>query len=245
MWRLILEYISKLLGKPVISIYNGKLEGYVKNVLVDKKLKKLVCLELFDDETQEEKLVEMKNMYSTNNDAIMLKNDEYVLLENTVFHDHINPIGFKVYTINGKYENRVKDLTFDDKLNIKEIYLQNNETLLKENILNLGDNLIIKKDNLKVKLSTFKPRLKISEIEVLEEQKVTALEQENLKPVKTQPNKILTAGYEFLIGRRVGQNIYSDTKQLLVKKNSKINSQVIDIASKNGKLKELTTFSLV
>ena len=43
----ILENVSKFLGKPVVSIFNGNFEGYVKNILANKKLEKICYIELF------------------------------------------------------------------------------------------------------------------------------------------------------------------------------------------------------
>lgn len=239
-----MENVSQLLGKPVISIYNGNLEGFVKNVLIDKKLKKLLWLEIFDDESQEEKLVSLKNICYLNNDAIMLKNNENIFLMNTLETNCINPIGYKVYELNGKFDDKIIDFVYDKSLNIETVILQNNKQLKIDEILNVGFGIVIKKDNSNVKLYNFKPKTKIITNDDIKEQKVEALERK-ITMVKQHPNKILTAGYEFLIGRKVGQNIYSENKQLLVKKNTKISNQVIDIASQNGKLKELTTYSVI
>ena len=237
-----MENLLNLLGKPVISIYNGTLEGFVKNVLVDNKLKKILWLEIFDDENQDEKILNVKSIFSLKNEAIMIKNNEGIFNSNTIDFNCVNPLGFKVYDIDGKFESKITNLLFDDKFNITSTLLQNNLSLDNNTILNTGNNLIIK-SNKKVKISYFKPKAKI-ELQQNIEQKVEALEIKNTPVIKAHPNKFLTAGSEFLIGRKVGQNIYSNSKQLLVKKNSKITNQIIDIASKNGKLKELTTFSI-
>ena len=58
------------------------------------------------------------------------------------------------------------------------------------------------------------------------------------------PKKMLTTSFDFLIGRKVGQNLYAENGQLIAKKQSKITNHIIDIASQNGKLKELTTYSV-
>lgn len=238
-----MENILKLLGKPVISIYDGTLEGFVKNILVDKKLKKILWLEIFDDESQDEKMLDAKSLYSLNNDAIMIKNNEKMYLSNTIDTNCINPIGYKVYGIDGKYESKISDIIFDDKFDITSIVMQNNLTLSKKQILNVGINLIIMTEK-KVQIKNFKPKSKIN-LDIKNEEKVESFDYNNTITIKSQPNKILTAGSEFLIGRKVGQNVYSETKQLLIKKNSRITSQIIDIASQNGKLKELTTYSVI
>ena len=42
--------LSELLSKPVISLYEGKTEGTIKNAVFNKNLKKLKWLVLFDDQ---------------------------------------------------------------------------------------------------------------------------------------------------------------------------------------------------
>ena len=238
-----LSNISNLLGKPVISVYDGKIEGYIKNILTDKKISKLVWLCVFDDESQEEKLVGFCDIYHHDKDAVMIKNSDNVLLFDTVILEEINPIGYKVFDVEGKSCGKVLDLTFKENYYIEKLMLQSDQYLERKDILNIGDNLILTKGEKAVKISSFKTKTRVL-TSIAKEVKVE-IQNSNTKPAKTQPKKFLTAGFEFLIGRKVGQNIYADNKQLIAKKNSKITNQIIDTASKNGKLKELTTLSVI
>ncbi len=236
-----MENISKLLGKPVISIYDGNLEGYVKNVLIDKKLEKLCWLEIFDDESQEEKIVCLKNIYTLQSDAVMIKNSEQVYVLNTIDTKCINPIGFRVYELDGTYFSSITDLEYDEKLNVTNILLQDNKTLNICDVLNVGNGLVIKKNN-NTKLYNFKPKAKI-ETKVTINQ-VVKMQTQTKKQIKVKPKKLLTPNYDFLIGRKVGKNIYTENKQILIKKDIKIDNKIIRIASNNGKLKELTSYSI-
>ena len=121
-----LEKISKILGKPVISIFDGTVEGYVKNVFADKKLCKVLWLCVFDDESQEEKLVETKNVYSFCEDAVMIKNNAGTYLLGTVDLQEINPIGYKIYQLNGKQKNKIQK----SKQNKKQLKKTVNEIVL-------------------------------------------------------------------------------------------------------------------
>ena len=238
-----MENVSKFLGKPVVSIFNGNFEGYVKNVLVNKKLEKICYIEIFDDITSEEKILDVKDIHNFKNDAIMLKNSENIYIKNTIETNCVNPIGFNIFTVTGNDIGKIANLTFDNKFNIVEIILKNEKILHKQDILTVGENIVIKKDNAKIKLSNFKPKTEIQTKTNLN-QLVEIMSQNEVPVTKTHPNKILLPSYEFLIGRKVGQNIYADNGQILIKKHGKITAQIIDIASKNGKLKELTTFSV-
>lgn len=235
-----MEKLSKLLGKPVINIFDAQLEGYVKNILIDDKFQKALWLEIFDDENQEEKLVDAKGIYSIKQDAIMLKNGEKIFLADTVIKKEINPVGYKIYTQTGKYVDKVFDVEFDDKLRVKNIFLKTQNVLDKKMVLSIGKNIIIQKENKNAKISSFAPsKVKTENGSNL----VEIMETEQTKQIVV-PKKVLTTSYEFLIGRKVGQNLYAENGQLIAKKQSKITSHIIDIASQNGKLKELTAYSL-
>ena len=235
-----MEKLSELLGKPVINIFEAQIEGYVKNILFDDKFQKALWLEIFDDENQEEKLVDVKSIYSFNKDAIMLKNSEHIILANTVIKKEINPVGYKIYTQTGKYVDKVFDVEFDDKLRAKNILLKTQNILDKKLILSIGKNIIIQKENKTTKLSTFAPN-KVKTNSATNNM-VEIMETEPKQIVV--PKKVLTTSFDFLIGRKVGQNLYAENGQLIAKKQSKITSHIIDAASQNGKLKELTTYSL-
>ena len=240
-----MEKISNLVGKPVVSIYEGNIEGYVKGVFVDRELSKITMLSIFDDESQIEKFVNLIDLVTLGDDAVMIKNNQNILLNETFAVEDANPIGFKVFDIEGKYFGKIADVEFDENLTLQSIVLQDKQILNKSNVLKVGKNLIIKSIENKVKISKFKPKTRIFD----KKQKNVKVEiQEDStqkKPTRAYPKKVLTRGYEFLIGRKVGRNIYTENNQLIAKKQSKITSQTIDTASQNGKLKELTTYSVV
>ena len=41
--------LTELIGKPVLSLYESKIQGTIKNVLFDKNLKKLKYFVLFEN----------------------------------------------------------------------------------------------------------------------------------------------------------------------------------------------------
>ncbi|MGN1221647.1 MAG: PRC-barrel domain-containing protein [Christensenellales bacterium] len=238
-----MKTLSNLIGKPIISIYNGKIEGYVKNLLFDKKLTKLCFLQFFDDNTQEEKLLNVKSIYSIGQDAIILKNSFEIILDTIDESNYINPNNFQIYSVAGNKIGKVADITLNDKNKIENLVLQDKTKLLLKNILNVGDRVIILKEGQsKLKISDFKSKTNIikyskSNIKVEIQNGVTVI-----KPQK--PNKVIANNYEFLIGRKTNKNIYADNGELLVKKQTKISTNIIDVVCRNGKLKELTANSI-
>lgn len=238
-----MKTLSNLIGKPIISIYDGKIEGYVKNLLFDKKLTKLCFLQFFDDNTQEDKLLHVKSIYSIGQDAIILRNSFDVMLDTIDVSNYVNPNNFDIYSVDGNKIGKVSDIILNDKNKVENLVLQDKTKLLINCILNVGDKVVILKERQsKLNISFFKSKANIikynkSNIKVEIQNGVTYI-----KPQK--PNKIITNNFEFLIGRKTNKNIYADNGELLVKKQTKINTNIIDVVCRNGKLKELTANSV-
>lgn len=225
----------------MLSIYDGEFIGYIKNVFVDEKLRKVLWLCIFDDNTEEEKIISPKGVYSFEGNAVMIKNKADIFLAGTIITKDISLIGYKIYSLDGTVTGKITDIEVDSKLYITNIFQQNDEQFDKTTVLKIGNSIIIQKNSKTDKLNDFRPR-QISDLQISNNRKVVALKEQNQN--KIQPTKLLTDGYGFLIGRKVGQNIYSENGTLLAKKQSVITAHLIDTASQNGKLKELTTYSL-
>ena len=238
-----MKTLSNLIGKPIISIYSGKIEGYVKNLLFDKKLTKLCLLQFFDDNTQEEKLLHAKSIYKIGQDAIILKNDADIILDTIDITNYVNPTNLDVYTIDGKQLGKVVDIVLNEKTKIENMVLQDKSKLLAVNILNVGENVIILKSEQKnVKITDFKNKTKITKFN----HNIKVEIQNGMTIIRPQkPNKVIAKNFDFLLGRKTNKNIYSDNGELLVKKQTKITNFVIDVVCRNGKLKELTANSII
>src|SRR5574344_950527 len=156
-----LEKISLLIGKPVLNIYNSKVEGYVLSALFNKKMDKLKWIIFFDDNSQEEKMIATKNIYKFGENALIVKNSQNFLLASTLQDDCVNILGYTIFDLNGKKIDKIKDIEFDTKCNCTAIYQSNNNILQKQDILSIGDNILIKRENKNIKLSNFKPSIKI------------------------------------------------------------------------------------
>lgn len=231
-----MKTLSNLIGKPIISIYNGSIEGYVKNLLFDKKLTKLCAIVVVDDKTQEEKLLLAKSVYKTGQDAIVLKNNTSIILNTTDNTTYTNPTNKDVFSVDGNKVGKIADVAISEDNKIEYLILQNNSHLLAGNILNTGsDIIVVKPQQQNVKISYFKDK---PVFKTTNNNQIVQI-QNNI----TKPNRLLANNYGFLLGRKTNKNIYADNGELLVKKQTKITNFVIDNVCKNGKLKELATSS--
>ena len=238
-----LEKFSKLIGKIVVSIYDGKILGMINGAFFDKKCEKLEWINFFDDESQEEYFVMTKNIFSMG-DAVMLKNADCMHPQDAIFDAGINPINFIIFSVNGKENSKISDVNFDEKFCTINFETSSGISFAPKDFLNIGKNVAILKDNSNTKLSNFKTKVKIQAPKDAQNQKVKIFDEENQAQIAV-PKKILMQNYNFLIGRKLEKNIYADNKQLIAKKQSKITPQIIEVASKSGKLKDLTNSSIV
>ena len=141
--------VTDILTKPVISLINAKTEGIVKNAVFDKNFKKLKYLVLFDNnEHQEEKALNVINIYSYGENAIVVKEESDLMLEisNKQVLDKPFPINSNVYTYLGKFIGTVSDIVLDKKYNIISLIVNNKEIAL-SNIISCGQDAVIIQDN--------------------------------------------------------------------------------------------------
>ncbi len=248
--------LSEILGKPIINLYESKIEGTAKNVCFDDSFKKLTQLIIFNEsDLAGDKLIETSSIYKLGNDAILIKNSDCINLSFTKSnYKQNNPINKRAYSVDGKLLGNVLDVELNTKYQINAILLSSGKTLKPSDIINSGNKaLIIHLAEKKIKISTFankpvpeqiesnlQPKVKIMQLSNM------ALKEEETKVVKIAYNKScaipkkITTKNQILIGRKITKNIYSAGKKLLAKKDSVITKKIITSAQTYGKLRELT-----
>lgn len=151
--------LTELLGKSVLSIYNCENEGIVKDVTFNAQNNKLKQIKIFkDNDFQEEKIFDTKNIYSLK-DAVILKNDSYITLQAVEKPANCNLINNAVYSHKGEYIGQIKDVLLNEKFYVEKIVLNSDLSFLPSQILHSKDKLTIIQDSAsKVRLYQFKHR---------------------------------------------------------------------------------------
>lgn len=232
----------------VLSLYEGELLGVVDKLLFDKKLKKLVELELIGDDGVK-LILPAKNIYHIGKNAITVRNNQAVNIKTETCELCANPSGSKTYTIQGEFLGIIEEIFFNDKFLIEKIELDNNTSLDPNLLASCGKNTVIfyEKDK-KLDLKKFTPikqskSLKNKPIEtsnILQEQ---SLVEENKNIVPVDENKQKAKINEFLIGRICTKDIFNFNNELLIKAHSSVTKKNLKEISKFGKLRELMLFS--
>lgn len=246
--------VSELISKYVISLFNGSLEGVVENVLFDNTSNKAKYLVVFNETNDLTYLLPTNKIYQIGKDAVSIKNNGCLSLvesKELELSELNNPINSTAFLIEGNLLGVVKDVIMDKQYNIKSLQINDQEIELK-NIASFSYKTTLINYDSKVNIKKFYERKKVEDNQ--QDTRIVNILKigENNNDINTSfaqtnisiaPNRAIT-NYAFLINRRVAKNIMSQNGSLIIKQNSRINTDTINIARQNGKLKELTKYSV-
>ncbi len=243
-------YCNEFLSLSVLSLYEGELIGIVDKLYFDKKLKKLIHLELIG-ENDTRLILPTKNIYHIGKNAITVKNNQAVSLKVEESEYFMCPIGSKAYSIKGEYLGIIQELILNEKFLTEKFSLDNNQTLNVKSLASFGKNTVIfYDDNDKINVNKFVPSkspklfksksLQIANILPIEE---TSTEEKspNVVPVEDSKTRALQ-NTDFLIGRICTKDIFNFNNELLIKAHAVVNKKNLKEINKYGKLRELMLF---
>lgn len=247
-------YCKDLLSLSVLSLYEGELIGVVDKLYFDKKLKKLISLEILNADGVK-LILNAKNIYHIGKNAITVKNNQAISIKVEDIDLYPCPIGAKVFSIKGEFLGVVKEINLNDKYLTEKMSLDNNLSLDLKDIASCGKNTVIFYDNKeKIKISKFTPNktpktyknhtVQTAKVMPIEDNKIA--EKENEKPKTIQPieNEIKPNSNpaDFLIGRVCKKDIFNFNNELLIKAHSIVNKKNLKEINRYGKLRELMLY---
>jgi len=213
-----------------------------------RKRKKALFVIIFDNsEESAEKVLPLQKIYSIG-DSVMIRNSGNLQLMANLelaLSDLYNPILTIAYDTSGKKYGQVIDIIIDNNYNISEFVFANNVKCDCKKIANFNNNIcILYKENDTLRLGDLKQRLKIpknhnqSIVQIMNSEDI-----QNQEKSPVLPNRAV-ANYKLLLDRKIMKNISSLNGKVIIKKDTKINNTIIDIAKRYGVLRELTQFSM-
>lgn len=254
---------TEIISKPVINLYNGKLEGTVKNICFDTKLKKATNLILFEDEDGEECILSINKVYKIGKNAITIKNSEGLLP--TLFAskiDYNNQINNEVYNLEGEKLGVVSDIVLSESYKIEKIIVNDHE-FSPTAVISFGENtLIINSSGAKYSKDSYKPKItqkpkQLDFVKILPkmpeptENKLPKIDFEDLdiKPKQNYkisenplPQRMITS-QNYLLGRKLSKTIYGQNNEIIAKKDCLITEKILQAAKTHNKLVEIAVFS--
>ncbi len=234
-----MNYCNEFLSKSVLSLFEGELIGNVDKLYFDKKLKKLVELEIISENGTRYSLP-VKNIYNIGKNAITVKNNQAVSLKIDDDGLQPSPINSKAYSINGEYLGIIKEISLDEKYQTIKFSLDN-ITLSANELATCGKNTIIFYDNSeKINLNKFnyKPSPKLFKTEAMQ----TVETQPIVNAVAVDQPKN-TQNTNFLLGRVCTKDIYNFNNELLIKSNALVNKKNLKEITRFGKIRELMLYT--
>ena len=236
-------YCKEFKSLSVLSLFEGELLGKVDKLYFDKKLKKLINIELIGEDGAK-MLLPTKNIYHVGKNAITVKNNQSVLFNSKDGENYLAPIGSKAYSINGEFLGVVQELCFDEKYCTLKVLLENDKILEIEKLAKYGKNtMIFNLDEKKVNMKKFTPMETPKIFKTEDDKTVSTLPvQENVVPIETgRVNAMHNA--EFLVGRKCLKDIVNFNNELLIKAQAVITKKALKEIEKFGKLRELMLYS--
>ncbi len=241
-------YCNDLKSLSVLSLYEGELLGVVDKLYFDKKMKKLIALELIG-ENDSKLILPTKNIYHIGKNAITVKNNQAVEIKVDDCSYSVCPINSKAYSINGEFLGIIKEMSFNDKFITDKISLDNNNLIEISRLASCGKNTVIFYDTISknVNVKKFTPNKQqpnAFKTTTIQATTILPIEQSNnsIVPVEnTEKQPIQTA--DFLLGRICTKDIYNFNNELLIKAHGIINKKNLKEINKYGKLRELMLYT--
>lgn len=234
-------YCKDFQGLSVLSLYEGELLGVVDKLFFDKKLKKLNEVELIG-ENGIKLVLPTKNIYRIGKNAITVKNNQAVKLNEIEKDFCVAPIQVKAYSITGEFLGVVQEISFNDKYVTDKILLENGELLDVKDLATCGKSAVVFYNNQKFNINNFEPKLpKIVKKKNVQIVKTMPVEK-SIKQDKIEVKEISSAGLNFLIGRVCTKDIFNFNNELLIKAYGVVNKKNLKEINKFGKLRELMLY---
>lgn len=237
-------YCKELYKLSVLSIYEGELIGEVDKLCFDKNFNNLLEIELIGVDGAKLTL-KCKNIYHVGKNAIIIKNNQQVAFKESCENKCDEPIGMKVYSINGEFLGIVKDVVLNEKFVTEKILLENETTLDVKNIASSGKNtMVFNTKETKLNVKNFTP------IKINKTKKSKSVQPVSIMPTEAGSGVVAVEDVlatiqnaDFLIGRVCTKNIYNFNNELLIKEQTQVTKKVLKEISRFGKLRELMLYT--
>lgn len=234
-------YLSELLQKPLLCLYEGELLGNIHKVFFDKSKKKIKSFEILNEEEISYHLYP-KFIYSLGKHAITIKNKQNLIL--SLNEDGLTltplPLDVKVYSLQGEFLGIVKDYSLNDKYVIENLVLDNQQIINISDMASCSANSIIvyySQDHININSFRYKIQNKSNQ-----NSKVKVLPKLFSSFNKISPNPS-NKKENFIVGRICTKDIVDNQQNIIIKQNSTITEQTLALASSKNKLQELMKYS--
>ena len=232
-------YLSELLQKPLLCLYEGELLGNINKVFYDKSKKKIKSFEIVNDEDISYCLYP-KYIYTIGKHAITIKNKQHLILSINDDNTYVLPINAKVYSLQGEYLGIVTDYSINDKYMVENLILDNQQLIHISEMASFSANsVVVYYSQNHVNINSFRYKIQHKSDH---DTKVKVLPKlfSSFNKIAPNPNN---QKENFIVGRICTKDILDNQQNVIIKQNSTITEQTLALASNKNKLQELMKYS--
>lgn len=236
-------YISELLQKPILSLYEGEILGNIHKIYFDKTKRKIKVFELVNEEDINYCLLP-KYIYRLGKHAITIKNKQNITLS---LNEDLSafqplPIDVKVYSLQGEYLGIAKDYSLNEKYELENIVLDNQQLISVSDIASCSANSVVTYySDERVNIKSFRYRIQRKNDS---ETKVKVLPKLFSSFNKIAPSTTNRESNS-IVGRICIKDIKDNNNNIIIKQNSTITEQILALASSKNKLQDLMKYSKI
>lgn len=244
---------TDLVNKNVISLFDCKSAGTVDKLYIGKNWK---CDYIGVHSLELDYLLSTKDILSCNYDSIVIGNNSVLKLEDTYelrLTNYMTLACISVYDFYGKYLGKISQISLDDKYKIVSMSLDNSNTITPREIFNISSSVCILKGDKNKSVKSYKPKT-IPKINIVSQNYIVKTESEPIthniveEPTPTIHTPSVAKSIptvNMLIGRICTKDITLPNGEIIVRRSSKINSNIIHKSQIYGKLYELVKYSKI
>ena len=219
---------EQLISLPLFSIYDAKILGIITNVYTYKR--KIVALLVVDEYDYCEYVVFSRNIYSVGDELVLVTNSKHLHLiqsQELKLSKYFQPLGKLIVATDGSHMGNITSLQFDNRFNILSVAsvdktFDAHNVKICANVAYVGN---IQPHKFNPNNTHFATLYRNNHKDIVVH---TQTNTEKHKPSVAQ-----------LIGMYTTANILSSNGEVLVRKNTKVTSNILLRVSTQGKLNEL------
>ena len=234
--------LTDIISKPVLSLSQGKALGSVENIVFDSKLCKMTYLCIFDEEYGDKRYIPSGLVLYACNNSVVVKSAFYFdkeIIENC-------PLRANVYSYDGKKSGIITDILLADDFTLLYLKDDSGKIIKRQNIVSFSTSAAVtcfdedKIDKLK-RIRPKKPvqkRKKVEDIKESTENIIVIGNCDNSENTNSENMHLrnIVPPYNYLVGRKTIKDIFDDNNKLIIKQNSVITKNIIDLCRRGNSL---------
>ena len=226
----VMNKISEIISKQVISLYDAKIEGTIENAFFNENFSRLKGFIVFNEREEASKRLYVKDIYYTSNNNYIVKNSS--VLSSEVFEIVANnPVNKDCFSIFGESLGKIVDIILDGNIVLKFSTSIGIE-IKPSQIVSVEDIVVVNTGSKKLLRSTFAPKQKKSDVKQI----IVKIQEETKILPQIIPPRFIAKNIVGAISKRT---VLGYNNEIVIKKGEQITQKVLEKAKLHNVLNQL------